>query len=434
MSQNKVYSVSEITDYIRSGIESDPILRSVSVQGEISGFKIHTSGHIYFYLKDRNSLIKCVFFKGSQRGSVIDFKDGDKVSASGRIGIYPQRGEYQLYVRVMKRSGIGELFEQYERLREELRGRGFFSEEFKKPIPYYIQKIGVVTGKTAAGFQDMLKILSEDRFNIVLRDCRVQGIGAGRSIAGGIRELNLISDIDVIIIGRGGGSLEDLWGFNEREVAEAIRKSNIPVISAVGHETDILISDMVADMRAPTPTAAASMILESRRRLSDNIDRLRQRIAFYQRKIIDMNRERLARVTFSRLSYLIRRYIEAEKVNLREKKRDIRSGVSDELSSFRERLNICRNIVSKKERDILNLQLEIDNISQRLISSANYLLSKKKEQLNSMHSLLKAVNPENILKKGYSLALNEKDGTPLKKAADISQGEGFILRFIDDSI
>ncbi|MBP9997065.1 MAG: exodeoxyribonuclease VII large subunit [Lachnospiraceae bacterium] len=255
-----VYTVAQVNSYIKNMFTQDYLLQAVSVKGEISNCKYHSSGHIYFTLKDKLSVISCVMFAGNRKGLSFNLQEGMQVVVSGRVDTYERDGKYQLYATHIKKDGFGELYERFLQLKQELEERGLFAAEYKQPIPKYVKTIGVVTAATGAAIRDIISV-SKGRnpfVQIVLYPAQVQGIGAAHSVAEGIRALEQFG-VDVIIVGRGGGSLEDLWAFNEEEVAQAIFDCKVPTISAVGHETDVTIADYVADRRAETPTAAAQM-------------------------------------------------------------------------------------------------------------------------------------------------------------------------------
>ncbi len=256
---DNILTVSEITGQIKSLLEES--FAEISVVGEISNFKAHVSGHWYFTLKDSNAQISCTMWRGVNNYVFFSPEDGMKVIVKGRLTVYPPRGNYQIDVRSMKPAGVGELQAAFEKLKQKLGAEGLFDEKFKRPIPQFSEKIGIVTAIDGAAFKDMQSV-ARRRFPIVelvIAPCRVQGAGAAEEIVESIKLLNTRDDIDVIIVGRGGGSLEDLWAFNEEIVARAIFESRIPIISAVGHEIDFTISDFVADLRAPTPSAAMEL-------------------------------------------------------------------------------------------------------------------------------------------------------------------------------
>ncbi len=256
---NSIYTISEITGEIKQLLEED--FYSVSVIGEISNFKDHYSGHWYFSLKDSDAALNCAMWKGNNSRVFFTPQNGMKIVASGRITVYPPRGNYQLDVRSMKPAGEGELQAAFEKLKAQLADEGLFDEKYKKPIPQFPRKIGIITGGKSAAIEDMFST-AQRRYplvELIFIPTKVQGVGAAEEIASNIKRLNNYKDLDVIIIGRGGGSLEDLWAFNEEEVARAVFDSEIPIISGVGHEIDFTIADFVADVRAATPTAAMEL-------------------------------------------------------------------------------------------------------------------------------------------------------------------------------
>lgn len=275
LSKDKILTVSELTYEIKKHIELEPRFQDVWLQGEISNYKVHTSGHVYFTLKDENASIKAALWKS--RADIylknFRFKDGDKVLVHGKVEVYEPSGEYKIIVDFIEPLGIGELQMKFEMLKQKLAAEGLFDRKYKKPIPEYPSRIGIVTSPTGAAIRDMINIISR-RFpavEIILYPVRVQGEGAAEEIAQAIYDFNRYGGVDVIIVGRGGGSIEDLWAFNEEIVARAIFASRIPIISAVGHEIDYSISDFVADLRAPTPSAAAELVVKNRDDVLENV-------------------------------------------------------------------------------------------------------------------------------------------------------------------
>ena len=260
-------SVSQLNEYVRRLLAGDPMLRSLRVQGEISGFKRYTSGHLYFTLKDEEACVSCVMFRSA--AETLDFRpqDGQRVTIRGSASLYPQRGQFQLYVETMQREGVGELYMRFEALKRRLTAEGLFDQAIKKEIPAYPRVIGVATSRTGAVLRDIVRVARrrDPNISILLAPTSVQGAGAAGEIVHALEQLNRQGEADVILCGRGGGSIEDLWPFNEEIVARAIRASKIPVISCVGHETDFTIADFAADLRAPTPSAAGAMPLPHRR-------------------------------------------------------------------------------------------------------------------------------------------------------------------------
>ena len=255
-----VYSVTQVNSYIKNMFVQDFLLNRISVRGEVSNCKYHTSGHIYFTLKDKSGTLSAVMFAGQRRGLDFQLREGQQVVVSGTIDVYERDGKYQLYAKEIKRDGVGDLFERFQKLRNELEDMGMFAAEYKQPIPKYAKTVGIVTASTGAAIQDIINISKRRNpyVRLILYPALVQGENAKYSIVKGIETLDAMG-LDVMIVGRGGGSIEDLWAFNEEIVARAIFDCQTPVISAVGHETDVTIADYVADLRAPTPSAAAEL-------------------------------------------------------------------------------------------------------------------------------------------------------------------------------
>ena len=276
-----IYSVGQVNRYVKNMFTQDFVLQKVYVKGEVSNCKYHPSGHIYFSLKDETGVLSCVMFAGQRRGLAFRMKNGDKVVAGGSVDVYERDGRYQLYAKEITLEGAGALYERFLALKEELEEMGMFAQEYKQPIPHFIHRLGVVTAPAGAAVQDIrnISLRRNPYLQIILYPALVQGEGAADSIVQGIRMLDQ-AGVDVIIVGRGGGSIEDLWAFNEEKVARAIFECNTPVISAVGHETDFTIADFVADMRAPTPSAAAELAVDDFRQIirscQDYQDRLQR--------------------------------------------------------------------------------------------------------------------------------------------------------------
>jgi exodeoxyribonuclease VII large subunit len=280
MNRGKIYSVSSVNQYIKNMFSNEYALAVVFVKGEISNCKYHSSGHIYFTIKDAFSQLACVMFRGDRNGLDFKMENGMEVVAAGSINVYERDGKYQLYAKKIVQAGDGALAEKYEQLKKKLEAAGYFDEDRKLPIPKYVKRIGIVTAKTGAALQDMIHIAARRNpyVQLILYPARVQGQGAAETIVKGIERLDKES-VDVIIVGRGGGSLEDLWAFNEEIVADAIFACRTPVISAVGHETDTTISDYVADLRAPTPSAAVELAVYDVRQVLEELYDYKDRLA-----------------------------------------------------------------------------------------------------------------------------------------------------------
>lgn len=272
-----VYSVTQVNSYIKNMFVQDFLLNRISVRGEVSNCKYHTSGHIYFTLKDKSGTLSAVMFAGQRRGLDFQLREGQQVVVSGTIDVYERDGKYQLYAKEIKRDGVGDLFERFQKLRNELEDMGMFAAEYKQPIPKYAKTVGIVTASTGAAIQDIINISKRRNpyVRLILYPALVQGENAKYSIVKGIETLDAMG-LDVMIVGRGGGSIEDLWAFNEEIVARAIFDCQTPVISAVGHETDVTIADYVADLRAPTPSAAAELAVFDYRQFEGQLQVIRE--------------------------------------------------------------------------------------------------------------------------------------------------------------
>ena len=381
-------TITELNKYIKDKIDKDEFLQNVYVKGEISNFKNHYTGHLYFTLKDENSLIKCIMFKSFAERLKFMPKDGMKVVVFGTVAVYERDGVYQIYVKAMKQEGLGDLYVKYNELKERLEKEGLFDAKYKKKIPFMPEKIGVLTSKTGSVIRDIINVSTRRNQNVYLRllPVPVQGEGAGEKIADAIRLMNEKKLADVIIIARGGGSLEDLWPFNEEIVARAIFESELPVISAVGHETDFTIADFVADLRAPTPSAAAELAVPEISKLVDIIANFQNRYRVALRKKVEY-----MKLQFDKCMQM-RCYKEPlEKINERY-------------------INLDRLVKS------LN-----DSISQKITIS-------KKDLINGM-TKLDALSPLKTLSRGYSIT--KKDEKVVKSVKDLKIGDKISLRFAD---
>ncbi len=314
----KIYTVGQVNTYIKNMFESDVVLEHITVSGEISNCKYHTSGHIYFTLKDAGNTLSAVMFHRDAMGLRFRLEDGQKILVTGRVSVYEAAGKYQIYATKIEKVGSGDLFERFQALKKQLSEMGMFDPMYKQKIPAYAKRVGIVTAQTGAAIQDIINISTRRNpyVQLILYPAQVQGIGAAESIVEGIQYLDTYGNVDVMIVGRGGGSIEDLWAFNEEIVAHAIFQAKTPIISAVGHETDFTIADFVSDLRAPTPSAAAelavydyalleSRIIESQRRLTDAIlhttEYRRMQIAQYYKALMVHKPEHMIREKRQRL-------------------------------------------------------------------------------------------------------------------------------------
>lgn len=336
-----VYSVGQVSSYIRNMFEQDYLLKRISIRGEISNCKYHTSGHIYFTLKDESAAMAGVMFAGNRRNLNFTLKNGQKVVVDGQVTVYERDGKYQIYAREIRLDGMGELYRQYLLLKTELEERGMFADEYKQPIPKYALRIGIVTAPTGAAIQDIIRISQRRNpyVQLYLYPALVQGAGAAPSIVRGIQKLDQMG-LDCLIVGRGGGSIEDLWAFNEEMVAQAIFDCKTPVISAVGHETDFTIADFVADMRASTPSAAAELAVFEYERFQAELIELRRRMAYQLMGQLQMRRERLAQTERQlKLLHPRSRLLEYAR-QTREWEEWLKRSVADKLRDGRHRLSL----------------------------------------------------------------------------------------------
>lgn len=301
--QKNIYSVFQVNGYIKNMFTQDFMLRTISVRGEASNVKYHSSGHIYFTLKDERSALACVMFAGNRRGLTFPLEEGKQIVVNGTVDVYERDGKYQLYAREITLDGKGQLYEKFEALKQELLEMGMFAQEYKQPIPKYSKVIGVVTAPTGAAVRDIIQVATRRNpyIQVLLYPAIVQGEQAVSSIINGIHALEE-KQVDVMIVGRGGGSIEDLWAFNERAVAEAIFNCSVPIISAVGHETDTTIADYVADLRAPTPSAAAELAVAEYSQILERQQEYREQLKRQMERLISIRRNRLENYQL-RLSY-----------------------------------------------------------------------------------------------------------------------------------
>ena len=336
-----VYSVGQVNRYVKNMFIQDYVLRKVYVKGEVSNCKYHTSGHIYFSLKDETGVLSCVMFAGQRRGLAFRMKDGDRVVVGGAVDVYERDGRYQMYAKEITLEGAGALYERFLALKAELEEMGMFAPEYKQPIPRFIRRLGVVTAPTGAAVQDIrnISLRRNPYLQIILYPALVQGDGAADSIVKGIRMLDE-AGVDTIIVGRGGGSIEDLWAFNEEKVARAIFECRTPIISAVGHEVDFTIADFVADLRAPTPSAAAELAVDDMAQVMYTLSSYQERFQRDMREKIEFQRVRLGQYQM-RLKYF------SPESRLRDRRQalvdfedTLRRAMDNKLQQYRHRLGI----------------------------------------------------------------------------------------------
>ena len=388
-------TVSELTSSIKSLLEGT--FRNVNVQGEISNFKMQASGHLYFSLKDSGAQLSAVLFKGNAAQLTRMPKEGDQVIATGELSVYAPRGGYQLIIRELQFVGVGELLLKLHQLKEVLQARGWFEKEKKKPLPKLPKRIGVVTSPTGAVIQDILNVLTRRfrGFHVVLNPVKVQGEGAAAEIAQAIDDFNRYDLADVLIVGRGGGSIEDLWAFNEERVARAIFESRIPIISADGHETDFTIADWVADVRAPTPSAAAEIAIAEKTNLLRFLRDARNSIEQHLRRQAGQMRQRLSMVQRHPFIALPRGMVEAKAQPLDGVEEGILAAMRLKLQKDRLALQALSRQLALVEptRKIVEWKHALKGISERLTVAMGRALTLKRERLKGLADHLQSINP-----------------------------------------
>ena len=390
-SNQSVYSVGQVNSYIKNMFAQDFMLSRIYVRGEVSNCKYHTSGHLYFSLKDASGTIACVMFAGQRRGLAFRMKDGDKVIVGGSVNVYERDGKYQLYAREISLEGAGLLYERFLALKKELEEMGMFALEYKQPIPFYVKRLGVVTAPTGAVIQDIRNVAYRRNpyVQIVLYPALVQGEGAVESIVRGIETLDRLH-LDVLIVGRGGGSIEDLWAFNEEPVARAIFNCETPVISAVGHETDTTIADYVADLRAPTPSAAAELAVTDSRGILERMDQYRRRMNYSLQTQVQQARTRLQSYQ-ARWNYL----------------------------------NPVQRLEKQKDR--------LADAERRLQENMEAVLQNKRHRLELYIRQMQGLSPLDKLNQGFSYVENQEQ-RPVTRIAQVQEGELLKIQVTDGTI
>ncbi len=387
--QGQTLTVTEVNEYIKMLIDGNGLLSSLSVKGEISNFTNHRTGHFYFSLKDEGSLIRCVMFKGNAAKLRFLPEDGMKVIIRGKISAFVRDGQYQLYADDIQPDGVGSLYIAFEQLKRRLEAEGLFDRSIKKPIPKLPSRVGIVTSPTGAAIRDMINIFGR-RFpytELVLYPALVQGPGAAAQIAEGVRYFNIQSPVDVIIVGRGGGSMEDLWAFNDEALARCVAASNIPVISAVGHETDFTICDFAADLRAPTPSAAAELAVPETEDIKRRLENVNTRNRNTIQSRIDLYKSRLDRIGST-------------------------------------------GVLSSPDRLLDSRRMNVMYLSEKLDRRGGEICNAQKLKLASTVAKLDALNPLKIISRGYS-AVTDKDGNVVSSAEKIQVGDSLSVRFAD---
>ncbi|MCL2662072.1 MAG: exodeoxyribonuclease VII large subunit [Oscillospiraceae bacterium] len=389
---DKIYTITELNNYIKRLLDSDYELASVYVKGELSNYKAYPSGHHYFTMKDAEGILKCVMFKGSASKMRYKPENGMSVVAFGRVAVFPRDGLYQLYVNEMTPDGVGDLYVAFEQLKEKLLQEGLFDERYKKPLPEYPKTIAVITSSAGAAVQDIIRVLGSrwPMTKVAVFPVRVQGVEAPPEIVDAIKYVNANNIADLIITGRGGGSIEDLWAFNDERVARAIFASEIPVISAVGHEPDVTIADFVADVRAATPSNAAEIAVPDKLEVFNSIKSADMRMQQAISRDIKIRRQKLASVSDKRVLQSPKYYIEDRRI-------------------------------------------QIDRCTERVLSAMQGQIYRKRERYARLAASLDAMSPLKVLGRGYAIA-KRADGTVVKSAGDVSTGDRLTIRLKQDEI
>ncbi len=397
-----VYTVAQVNSYIRNMFTQDFMLQKIRIRGEVSNCKYHSSGHIYFTLKDAKGTISCVMFSSDRKGLSFRLAEGQQVIAGGSVDVYERDGKYQLYAREIELDGVGALYEKYERLKRELAERGMFAEQYKQPIPRYVRTLGVVTAQTGAAVRDIINVASRRNpyVQIILYPAIVQGEAAVPSIINGIHALEK-QKVDVMIVGRGGGSIEDLWAFNEEAVAQAVFDCSIPIISAVGHETDVTITDFVADLRAPTPSAAAELAVCDFVRVEEQMTEYACTMQHLCRRTIQNCRGRLGQYGV-RLKYL-------SPLNVLRMKKTTALSLEERLQAAMERrLQETRHRLALYAEHMKGLS-PLDKLSQGYAYAAD-----------ASGRTLSSVNQVDV---GEQIRVYVKDGSLLARVQEVENGE-----------
>ena len=392
MEEKKIYSVSDVNKYIKALMDKDTLLNNISIRGEITNFKAHYTGHLYFTLKDESSTIKCIMFKGYAQFLKFKPTDGMKVVINGQIGVFERDGVYQIYCKSMSPEGLGDLYLAYEQLKNKLQKEGLFDASKKKKIPFLPKRVGVITSRTGAVVRDIINVTTRryPNVNLLIYPAAVQGVNVASTVIEGLKTFNALKNVDVIIIARGGGSFEDLFGFNDEALARQIYASQIPVVSAVGHETDFTICDFVSDLRAPTPSAAAELVYPEYSEIVNRIITDKKRTIIAIKNYIDRKRQYVEKLKAAKL----------EKVPL------------DKINRFR---------------------IIIDNLLSKSESSIKYKVEKYRTRCIKSISKIDALSPLKTLTRGYSVTENS-DGKVIKSISDVNKDENIRIKLIDGKI
>lgn len=432
----KILTVSELTQAIKTYLE--PKFFHICLKGEITNFTQQASGHLYFNLKDETSQIACVLFKNVAGTLTKIPKAGDKVIIKGSLSLYVPRGQYQIVVNHLQHEGVGDLLLKLHELKDKLQKKGYFDLEHKKPLPKYPKTIGVITSPTGAVIHDILNVLQRrfKGFHLILNPVKVQGAGAEKEIAQAIYDFNRYKLADVLIIGRGGGSLEDLWAFNEECVIEAIFASKIPIISSVGHETDTSLSDFAADVRAPTPSAAAEIVVKEKSLQLEFLLKAKKTLLYNTMQVIKENTLRLKSITKQRVFSSVDAFLGDYFQKMDDITFDIDKAIKDQLRHhLTKTLSLGKQLSSLKPGKRLQTFRE-HNLAfrKRIDQTFLNLLHLKKQRFLHLKELLKSVDPRNILKKGYCIPFAENKNSVIISSNELKIGDPLLLHFYDGKV
>ena len=386
---NQAISVSALNQYIKTLFDHNDVLQGVWVRGEISNLKYHSSGHLYFSLKDEEGLLRAVMFRSSAMYLPVKLQNGMKVMAYGSISVYPKDGQYQLYTTKIEPDGLGALYLAFEKLKQQLSAEGLFDAERKKPIPSFPQKIGLITSETGAAVRDMIQIIGRrcPLVEIYLRPALVQGANAPESLMSALRFFETVFPVDVIIIGRGGGSIEDLWAFNDEQLAYSIASCQTPIISAVGHETDFTICDFVADLRAPTPSAAAELAVPDVNQLLGGVSGLADRFRIATENLIQAKRTALSHT-------------------------------------------LNRSVFERPELLVRDSVLTLDNLKTRIDNAFSKRLTRHMGEIDTLCAKLEALSPKKVMERGYTV-LTDRQGRLVTSLEQIAMGDTVSVQMLD---
>lgn len=437
MKEQRYLSVTALTRYIKRKFDVDPHLQGVMVKGEISNFKQHTSGHMYFTLKDENTRILAVMFSKDTRSMKFMPENGMKVLITGNITVFESSGQYQIYVKKMQPDGIGDLYLAYEQLKEKLEKEGLFSPQYKQPLPKFPSTVGVITSPTGAAVRDIITTIKR-RYpiaNILIIPALVQGENAPRSVVNAIQQANEMDEIDCLIVGRGGGSIEELWAFNEEIVARAIFSSKIPIISAVGHETDFTIADFVADMRAPTPTGAAEMAVPHIEELLERILTRQARLSRVMKERVNYGRDRLSRIERSYAFKYPKRVYEQKMEQVDKATERLIRGAELVFLKQRDTYDALKRRIERNHPHelVIEASKQRERIEKQINRAMAGILSAKQKDFSQMIATLEALSPLKVMDRGYSLVYDD-EGQLVKSVNQVTSDDKIKVRMADGSL